>query len=61
MNAFAKVKNVLLNLYHDESGQDLTEYAMLLVLLTLAAISTLGQLATAINGVFVNLAANLNT
>jgi len=54
------MKNVLLRLWKDESGQDLTEYALLLVLLALAAIGSLSALATAINGVWVNVASNLS-
>lgn len=46
------MKNVLSRLWRDEEGQDLTEYALLLVLLSLAAIGSLGNLATAINQVF---------
>jgi pilus assembly protein Flp/PilA len=56
-----KMNNLLMKLWRDEEGQDLTEYALLLVLLSLAAIGSLGKLATAINGVFANAAANLNT
>jgi Flp pilus assembly pilin Flp len=48
-------------LWKDEEGQDLTEYALLLVLLSLAAIGSLSTIATAINGVFAKAAANLNT
>jgi Flp pilus assembly pilin Flp len=55
------MKGVLARLWKDEEGQDLTEYALLLVLLTLAAVTTLNALATAINGVFANAAANLST
>jgi pilus assembly protein Flp/PilA len=55
------MKNLLLRLWKEEEGQDLTEYALLLVLLTLAAIGSLGTLANAVNGVFQNAAANLNT
>jgi pilus assembly protein Flp/PilA len=56
-----KMKNLLLRLWKEEEGQDLTEYALLLVLLTLAAIGSLSTLATAVNGVFKNAAANLTT
>jgi Flp pilus assembly pilin Flp len=56
-----KMKNLLLRLWNEEQGQDLTEYALLLVLLTLAAVTTLGGLATAINGVFRNATTNLTT
>jgi Flp pilus assembly pilin Flp len=55
------VKILLVRLWREDEGQDLTEYALLLVLLTLAAIGSLGALANAVNGVFLNAAANLNT
>jgi pilus assembly protein Flp/PilA len=55
------MKNLLKRLWKEEEGQDLTEYALLLVLLSLAAIGALGTLATAINGVFTNAATNLGT
>jgi Flp pilus assembly pilin Flp len=55
------MKNFLRRLWKDEQGQDLTEYALLLVLLTLAAIGSLSTLATAVNGVFRNAASNLST
>jgi pilus assembly protein Flp/PilA len=55
------MKNVLMRLWKEEEGQDLTEYALLLVLLSLAAIGSIGGVAKAINGVFSNAAANLNT
>jgi len=47
-------------LWLDESGQDLTEYALLLVLLSLAAIASLSALGNVINGVFSNAAKNLS-
>lgn len=53
--------NLFVKLWRDEEGQDLTEYALLLVLLSLAAIGSLGTIANAINGVFSNAAKNLNT
>jgi pilus assembly protein Flp/PilA len=52
---------LLKRLWKEENGQDLTEYALLLVLLTLAAVGTLSSLATAINGVFANATSSLNT
>jgi pilus assembly protein Flp/PilA len=55
------MKRLLIKLWKDEQGQDLTEYALLLVLLSLAAIGSLSTLASAVNGVFQNAAANLNT
>jgi Flp pilus assembly pilin Flp len=56
-----KMKQLVVRLWKEEEAQDLTEYALLLVLLTLAAVTTLGGLATAINGVFINVATNLTT
>jgi pilus assembly protein Flp/PilA len=55
------MKTLLIRLWREEEGQDLTEYALLLVLLTLAAVTTLGGLAQAINGVFKNATTNLTT
>jgi Flp pilus assembly pilin Flp len=55
------MKKLAVRLWQDENGQDLTEYALLLVLLTLAAIGSLSTLATAVNGVFLNVASNLST
>jgi Flp pilus assembly pilin Flp len=54
------MNNFVLRLWKDEEGQDLTEYALLLVLLSLAAIATLGTLASAINSVFNQAAGNLS-
>jgi len=55
------MKRFLARLWKEEEGQDLTEYALLLVLLSLAAIGSIGGLATAINGTFSNAAGNVNT
>lgn len=55
------MKHLLKRLWNEEEGQDLTEYALLLVLLSLAAVTTLNTLATAINTTFTNVAAKLNT
>ena len=53
------MKAILARLWKEEEGQDLTEYALLLVLIALASMAALTPLATAINGVFTNAAANL--
>jgi Flp pilus assembly pilin Flp len=55
------MKALLCRLWFEEEGQDLTEYALLLVLLVLAAVTSLSALATAVNGVFQNAATNLTT
>jgi pilus assembly protein Flp/PilA len=56
-----EMKNLLMRLWKEEEGQDLTEYALLLVLVALAAIGSLGTLASAINDVFSKAATNLTT
>ena len=53
------MKLFLIRIWLDEQGQDLTEYALLLVLLALAAVATMGTLAGAIRDIFSNVAANL--
>jgi len=53
------MKSLLVRLWKEQEGQDLTEYALLLVLLSLAAIATLGTLAVAINSVFSQASSNL--
>lgn len=55
------MKLMLLRLWCDEEGQDLTEYALLLVLLVLAAVTSLSALAVAINGVFQSVSTNLTS
>ncbi len=55
------MKNPMKRLWQGEEGQDLVEYALLLVLLALAAIGSIGGVATAINNAFSSAAANLNT
>jgi pilus assembly protein Flp/PilA len=46
------MKNVLMRLWKEEEGQDLVEYALLITLVSLALVTALGGLATAITGVF---------
>jgi pilus assembly protein Flp/PilA len=52
---------VLRRLWQDESGQDLVEYGLLIVLIALAIVSTMGTLASAIKNVFTSAASNLST
>ena len=49
----------LLHLWKDEAGQDLTEYALLLTLISLVVIASLGDLATAIKNAFDKAATDL--
>jgi Flp pilus assembly pilin Flp len=56
-----QMKSLFLRLWKDESGQDLTEYALLLVLIALAAITAMQGLAVAIEKVYNQAATNLAT
>ncbi len=55
------MKTLLYRLWRDEEGQDLVEYALLLVLMSLAAIGSIGGLANAVNNAFSNAASNVST
>ncbi len=48
------IKNILVQLWRDESGQDLTEYVLLVVLLALACIIGMKTLANGINATFLS-------
>jgi Flp pilus assembly pilin Flp len=48
-----------MRLWKEEKGQDLTEYALLLVLIVLAAIASMKTLASNISGVFSTASASL--
>jgi pilus assembly protein Flp/PilA len=47
-------------LWIDEEGQDLTEYALLIVLIALVAAAALKTIGSAINNIFSNAASNLS-
>jgi len=53
--------NLLNQLWRDEGGQDLTEYALLLVLISLIAVASLKVAGQAVSDAFSNAAANLTT
>lgn len=53
------MKDLLQLLWQEQTGQDLTEYALLLALLALGAISSMRTLANMINGMFANAASNI--
>ncbi len=55
------MKRQLKRLWKEEEGQDLTEYALLLVLISLVAIVAMSSVGVAISNVFSNAAANLAT
>ncbi|HEY4740701.1 MAG: Flp family type IVb pilin [Candidatus Acidiferrales bacterium] len=53
------MRQVIKKLWQEEEGQDLTEYALLLVLVSLVAIATMQTLGNTISTVFANAASNL--
>jgi len=54
------MKYFILQLWKDESGQDLTEYALLLVLVALFAVASLRSVSAEINLVISTAASDLN-
>ena len=55
------MKELFRRLWYEEAGQDLTEYALLVVLIALAAVATTKKLGSAASDVFSNAAASLST
>lgn len=55
------MKNHLLRLWKEEEGQDTVEYALLLVLISLVAISAMSSVGTQVIAVFSNAASALTT
>jgi pilus assembly protein Flp/PilA len=54
-------KKLWYRLWQEERGQDLTEYALLLVLIALAATAAMSTLGTTISNVFTNANSNLSS
>jgi Flp pilus assembly pilin Flp len=50
---------LLSQLWKEEDGQDLTEYALLVVLVALGSVSAMGSLSSAISKTFSSAAANM--
>jgi pilus assembly protein Flp/PilA len=56
-----EMTSIFKRLWKEEEGQDLTEYALLLVLISLIAVASLQSAGQAISDAFSNAAANLTT
>ena len=56
-----KMRKLIRRLWREETGQDLTEYALLMVLIALSSIVAMQGLAQAISNVYGNSASNLST
>ena len=53
--------NTLLRLWKEDQGQDLVEYALLVVLISMGALASMRTLASAISDAFSNASANLTS
>jgi len=61
MKAWWIEAQAFLAVFHsEESGQDLVEYAMVMVIIGLAATAAMGTIASQINHVFMNVARKIN-
>ncbi|MGD0738515.1 MAG: Flp family type IVb pilin [Terracidiphilus sp.] len=58
-NLFLAMYVKLQNLMNREEGQDLVEYALLVCLIALAAITGVNKVATAVTTVFTNISSSL--
>jgi Flp pilus assembly pilin Flp len=55
------MREILNWLWREDAGQDLTEYALLIVLISLVAIAAIGTLGNAINSIFTNAVTNISS
>ena len=55
LNIYVKLQNLM----NREEGQDLVEYALLVSLIALAAITGVGKVATAVTTIFTNISSSL--
>ena len=55
------MKQLASRLWREEAGQDLNEYALLMALIALSAISGMQSLAKAVSNVYGSAASNLST
>ena len=53
------MKSLLVRLWKEEEGQDLTEYALLVVLIALVAITAITSMGTTVSSMFSNAAVSL--
>ncbi len=55
------MKNFIMRLWREEEAQDLTEYGLLLVLISLVAVASMGTLGNAVSNAFANATTNLTS
>jgi len=61
MEMIRNIRETLVALHREDSGQDLIEYALIAALIALAATVGMGTVATAINTAFSSISAKLGT
>jgi Flp pilus assembly pilin Flp len=61
LNGGTTMTAIFIRMWKEDEGQDLTEYALLLVLIALIAIASLRVAGQAVSDAFSNAAANLTT
>jgi pilus assembly protein Flp/PilA len=57
----ANILNTLRSLHHDESGQDLIEYALVAALIAFGSVATMTTLAGSISTAFSHIGSRLNS
>ena len=57
----SNMKDVLVTLHREDSGQDLIEYALVAALIALAAVVGMNTVANAINEAFISIGSRLNS
>ena len=57
----SNMKEVLVTLHREDSGQDLIEYALVAALIALAAVVGMNTVANSINAAFSNISLKLNS
>ena len=60
-NMMSNIRETLVRLYREDSGQDLIEYALIAALIALAATFGMGSVAQAINDAFSSIGAKLKS
>lgn len=55
------MSELMKRLWNEEEGQDLTEYALLVVLITLAALAAMSVMGSAVSNTFSNAATNMTS
>jgi Flp pilus assembly pilin Flp len=55
------IKHTVFEFWHEEEGQDMVEYALLLAFVALAAVAVLGTVKTQISSIWTKVSSSLST